>query len=75
MFPDRGWEKPSALRSMLGRRRTSWPRITGKQSRARALIRTRPAIATERDTGPAQIRTRVHITHLRAPSRQRPHGR
>ncbi len=46
--------KPSALRSMPGRRRTSWPRMTGKRSQAGALIRTRPTIATERGTGPAQ---------------------
>ena len=43
--------KVSALRSMPGRRRTNWPRITGKQSQAGALIRTRPTIATERGTG------------------------
>lgn len=39
---------------MPGRRRTNWPRITGKRSQAGALIRTRPTIATERGTGPAQ---------------------
>jgi hypothetical protein len=43
--------KVSALRSMPGRRRTNWPRITGRQSQAGALIRTRPTIATERGTG------------------------
>ena len=46
--------RSSALRSILGRGRTNWPRMTERQSRAGALIRTRPAIAFERGTGPAQ---------------------